>query len=155
MKKQIENSVFIIDEKGVVSNTITQKIISKRINQKGYECFNLFINGKCRNFKTHRLLGICFILNPNNYPCINHIDGNKLNNCLSNLEWCTLSYNTTHAYKLGLIKPNRKFSSDQEKDILSLINTGLSQRKVGELFNTSQQVIFNIIKRNKLVGQNS
>ena len=59
-------------------------------------------NGKMYNKQLHRLLAKAFIPNPNNYPIINHIDGNKLNNSLDNLEWCTHKHNTIEAYKLGL-----------------------------------------------------
>lgn len=55
----------------------------------------------------HRLIAKAFIPNPNNYPQINHIDGNKQNNNITNLEWCTQSQNTKHAFKMGLEKPNR------------------------------------------------
>lgn len=48
--------------------------------------------------KIHRLLAECFIPNPDNKPCINHKDGNKLNNSIDNLEWATISENTKHAY---------------------------------------------------------
>lgn len=60
-------------------------------------------NGKDRqNKRVHRLLMEAFVPNPNNYPQVNHIDGNKLNNSLDNLEWCTSKYNTNHAIQLGL-----------------------------------------------------
>lgn len=57
-----------------------------------------------RNIKIHRLLALHFIPNPLNLPCINHIDGNKLNNDLDNLEWCTYSENTRHAMTTWLQK---------------------------------------------------
>ena len=52
----------------------------------------------------HRIIAITFIPNPDNLPQINHKDGNKINNNIDNLEWCTRSYNLVHAYKNGLEK---------------------------------------------------
>jgi hypothetical protein len=49
----------------------------------------------------HRLIAEAFIENPNNYPFVNHIDGNKKNNNLNNLEWCTQSQNCLHSVKMG------------------------------------------------------
>ena len=154
MKKQIENSNYTIDINGVVTNEKTFRKIGKHINQKGYECFNIIINNKGKNFKTHRLIGIYFIPNPNNLPCLNHKDGNKLNNSINNLEWCTLSENTTHAYKLGLISKKKKFDNKTEMEIVKMSNLKITQKEIADVFKTSQQTVFNIIKRNKLVGQN-
>ena len=58
--------------------------------------------GLKKNKRVHRLLMEAFIPNPNNYPQINHIDGNKLNNSLDNLEWCTAKHNSREAIRLGL-----------------------------------------------------
>jgi hypothetical protein len=51
----------------------------------------------------HRLIAGAFIDNPNNHPMINHIDGNRLNNSIDNLEWCTNSENQIHAISIGLV----------------------------------------------------
>lgn len=53
----------------------------------------------------HRLVAMKYIPNPNNYEQVNHKDGNKLNNKVENLEWCSQSYNMIDAYKNKLIKP--------------------------------------------------
>lgn len=68
-----------------------------------YTCINLYYLGKTHHFTLHRLLALHFINNPENKPQVNHIDGDKLNNKLSNLEWVTRSENSLHAIKLGLI----------------------------------------------------
>lgn len=69
----------------------------------GYPAVTLMKN-KVRVIKhIHRLLATTFIPNPLNKKCVNHIDGNRLNHDLSNLEWCTHSENTIHAIETGLI----------------------------------------------------
>lgn len=78
--------------------------IRKSFVSNGYLCIYLFKNGKRYRKKIHRLVAEAFIPNPNNLPIINHIDGNKMNNIVSNLEWCTSKQNTIHAYKTGLMK---------------------------------------------------
>lgn len=60
---------------------------------------------KRKNKRIHRLLMEAFVPNPNNYSQINHKNGNKLNNSLSNLEWCSPKQNSNHAVKIGLYKP--------------------------------------------------
>ena len=72
-----------------------------------YRGVSLFLDGTNRRFYVHRLVAQAFIPNPSNLPEVNHKDGNKLNNCVSNLEWVTRSDNAQHAWKTGLLKsPN-------------------------------------------------
>ena len=70
-------------------------------NGKGYLRIKLTVNNKSRRVMLHRLIAEAFIENPNNYPFVNHIDGNKKNNNLNNLEWCTQSQNCLHSVKMG------------------------------------------------------
>lgn len=58
---------------------------------------------KGKDYKIHRLVAQTFIPNPDDLPQVNHIDGNKMNNCVDNLEWCSQSHNIKHAYDNGLI----------------------------------------------------
>ena len=66
------------------------------ITNNGYYRLNLFNNSIRKHYFIHRLVAEAFIPNINNYPCINHIDENKLNNNINNLEWCTVKYNNNY-----------------------------------------------------------
>ena len=80
----------------------------QRIDRGGYLTVRLSKKGKDSTIYVHRLLGFAFIPNPDAKPMINHKDGNKLNNCISNLEWVTHSENMAHAYSIGLVKVKTK-----------------------------------------------
>ena len=71
------------------------KLLKQRINQGYYEVA-LSKDNKKRFFKVHRLIAMTFIPNSNNFPSINHKDENKLNNCVNNLEWCSVKYNCNY-----------------------------------------------------------
>ena len=78
------------------------KILSFRLHTNGYQRVMLSINGKHYDRYVHRLVAEAFCENPNNYNEVNHIDGNKDNNHVSNLEWVTPMQNTHHAIRTGL-----------------------------------------------------
>lgn len=73
-------------------------------NGKGYMIVNLYHNGKQNMCHIHRLVATAFIANPLNKKTVNHIDGNKSNNHVSNLEWATYKENQNHAFDTGLNK---------------------------------------------------
>jgi hypothetical protein len=84
------------------SRILPERIKKQRIDKYGYPCIVLSKNGIKKHFTIHRLVCITFAPNPLNKPQINHIDGNKLNNHVSNLEWCTAIENVTHSVITGL-----------------------------------------------------
>ena len=84
------------------SQLVDEIILKPSINNKGYYYVTLNKDGKQKHKIIHRLIAETFIPNPNNFPCVNHIDGNKMNNDISNLEWCSYSHNNKEAYRLGL-----------------------------------------------------
>lgn len=74
-------------------------IVAKRNNKQGYQIVHI----KYKQYYIHRLVAEAFIPNTKNLPQVNHIDGNKLNNNVKNLEWVTAKENIKHAYKTGLM----------------------------------------------------
>lgn len=96
------------------------KILKPKLTKKGYLEASLYKEGGHKSFALHRLVAEAFIPNPNNYPTINHMDGNKQNNNISNLEWCTYKENIIHAYRTGLKHGIRGKDHSSSKKIAQL-----------------------------------
>ena len=99
---------YEVNEFGEVRNKITKHIIIGDINSAGYQRVALYKNGEQgKKYFRHRLVACLFLPNPQNLPEVNHIDGNKTNNHVDNLEWCNRIKNEHHARKKykGLYKP--------------------------------------------------
>ena len=79
-----------------------EKILNPFTNSHGYKNIRLSLNGVSKVSKVHRLVALAFIPNPENHRIINHIDGDKCNNNVANLQWTTPSENTQHAFDTGL-----------------------------------------------------
>lgn len=97
---------FSISSEGDVYSHRTDRILKQTIHKNGYYLLSTYLNGRKSKsvcFRVHRLVAQAFIPNPENKPHVNHLDGNKLNNAVDNLEWCTPQENVRHAYDTGLI----------------------------------------------------
>ena len=81
--------------------SVRYRIIKSAINRCGYKTVSLCYNGKKKTKSIHRIVAEAFIPNLNKLPVINHIDGDKTNNKVENLEWCTYKHNTMEAIRLG------------------------------------------------------
>jgi hypothetical protein len=102
--------------------------MQQRIDRAGYLTVRLTKKDKGSTRTIHRLLALTFIPNPDKKRCVNHKDGNKLNNSLLNLEWCTHSENLKHAYDNGLIKKNKGKHHHEARKLQCL--------KTGQIFDT-------------------
>ncbi len=100
---------YFVSNLGRVKSTMkkNEKILTPRENGKGYLRVHLSVNGRIKDYYIHRLVADAFIHNPENLPEVNHKDGDKGNNHIDNLEWCTRSENIRHAFDNGLSKSPR------------------------------------------------
>lgn len=98
---------YSVSDNGDIRNDKTGKIKAERLNRYGYPIVDLYSNGKRQTTRIHRLVAETFIPNSENKTQINHLDGDKRNNNIKNLEWCTPKENVSHAFNSGLMKPRR------------------------------------------------
>lgn len=130
----------------------TTKVIRERIFvgniTKGYRHVLLSSEHglKKKNLKVHRLVSKAFISNPTNKPIVNHKDGNKLNNNVSNLEWCTHIENCNHSLKV--LKRNccekaglSKLNNIQVREIKSRLKSEAIGARLAEEFNVNKRTI--------------
>ena len=92
-----------LDRFGSDDRKLKGKLIKCGVNVAGYKFVILRKDNESKNIMIHRLVAWAFLSNENDLSDVNHKDGNKQNNCMGNLEWCTRSYNLKHALKIGLV----------------------------------------------------
>ena len=96
----------LLQIRSVKRNGTNGKVLKQITDEGGYKICCLMVLGKRTNKKVHRLIAENFIPNPHNKATINHIDNNRANNSIENLEWCTIAENNAHMVKQGRHRHN-------------------------------------------------
>lgn len=145
---------YLINKDGVVIRQKDRMIVKPMIDTSGYfrvSLTHIRPNGSVIDYeRVHRLMGLTFLDNPDNKRTINHIDGNKLNNTLHNIEWATYSENVQHAHDIGLqpkqIGPRfyaRKFTEEQRIEIRAA-DSSISTASLARKYGLSEATVYNI-----------
>lgn len=124
------------------------RLLVQNISKTGYRVVTLFRPGFSRVYKVHRLVAEAFLPNPESKRTVNHIDGNKLNNHVSNLEWATDLENIRHAFanKLIVTCVGEKQSATKlkSKEVLEIYQSNLPRRVLCKIYNISYTAICSI-----------
>jgi len=128
--RSIDRTVLGTD--GVIYPFKGKKLALTPHKDTGYLIVNLWKNNKGSGFYVHRLVAQAFIPNNENKPEVNHIDGNKRNNHISNLEWVTSKENTQHAINTGLKVYTNRLTEEEFLECLQVILAGESYQKLSE-----------------------
>lgn len=106
--------LYSATDDGQIYSERSKKFLKPRLDKGGYQQVNLHKNGVQKTYKVHRLIAMTFLKNPDNLPCVNHKDENRINNCIDNLEFCTHEYNNqygSHSRAVYCLEINKTFLS--------------------------------------------
>jgi hypothetical protein len=145
---------YQVSNAGKIKNVVRGTIKAGQIQKDGYEKLVLYKDNFYKSYYVHRLVLTTFIGNGKDKDQANHLDGNKANNYLENLEWCTRGENMKHADKLGLRKmPKGKDHYKAlltEKEVLMIRekyhNRGSTLSKLAREYKANVGSVYNIVK---------
>lgn len=154
--KSLKRRVDIKSRKGKVFNiAINEKILKPGFNRHYYQV-HLCKEGKYPLYEIARLVADAFIPNPDNKPQVNHINGDKLDNRVENLEWCTCSENRYHAYRMGLQSAKgenngqAKLTESNIREIRSLFEfRKITSIMLAQKYNVSPSCIKSIVRKER------
>lgn len=151
LKGIVENGDnYSVSSAGRVRNDETEQLLKRSLSGTGYLRVVLYKDGKRKQQSVHRLVATAFLENPDNKPMVNHIDGVKANNELTNLEWCTASENLAHAYSIGLTSSKgensriSKFTDNDIRSIKEMLRDGCRGKDIAALYGVAKATITQI-----------
>lgn len=147
---------YMVSSTGKIMNTRTGKILDPMVSRKGYHQICMNCNGVYTNPMVHRVVAQAFIPNPENKPQVNHINGDKSDNRVENLEWVTCQENIDHAWATGLHKPRygddanaSKYTEKQVHEVCKLLEQNkLLNTEIAKITGVDVYVISKIKCRN-------
>lgn len=151
---QISDSGRIFTKRRLIGNKIYYgRELIPQLTSDGYLKITLSKNGKCKKYYLHRLVAIQYLDNSNHLCQVNHIDGNKMNNSITNLEWCTKEENQNHAIRTGLMqrgqdRPSAKLTETQVIEIYKLKGV-LKAQDIADKYGVSKNTINCILRGSK------
>lgn len=143
---------YFVSNLGRVRSSKSSKCLREAKNNRGYSVVGIY-NAQHKLFTqlVHRLVAKAFIDNPEGLPHVNHLDGNKQNNRVDNLEWSSPSRNQRHAIQNGLRKPFKgsnnpkaKLNESRVRIARSLIKSGHSDKTIGNCIGVDRRSVFDI-----------
>lgn len=158
--RALDKRIYLVDPEGMIwkraptSNGRHVRMVKFSTHRpSGRVYFNMTFEGKTKSVLVNRVVALALIPNPNNYPDVNHIDGNKANNHPSNLEWNSRSQNEKHAFRTGLKatrgsqNSNAKLTAQQVLEIRVRRNAGATYDLLAHDFGVSSATVRSIVER--------
>lgn len=140
---------YMIDKQSNIYSKSKKIILNQTLNNGYYYRVNLCKNNKDKEYKilsVHRLVALAFLENPQNKKFVNHKDGDKSNNSLSNLEWVTSSENQQHAVKTGLLKVKGKNINVINQKTNEIVNTFTSIKEAAIFYKTRENCVSDVCR---------
>jgi hypothetical protein len=153
LKRVVGFSDYFVTREGVLISLRSKnpRVLKYKESSGGYPyCLCISDKGVRTTLLIHRAIALSYIPNPNNYPCVNHLNGIKNDNRIENLEWCTFSRNSKHAFEIGrtmkkgVDSPKARFNADQVRQIKKMIKSGAGTTAISRIYNCPQSTINNI-----------
>jgi hypothetical protein len=147
--KRYKDTNYEVSDLGNVRSLNTGAVMRASVDERGYPKITAWASNVPSNLRVHRMVAEMFLPNLEGKPVVNHLDGVKTNNCLTNLEWATVAENTQHAYDTGLQGRGEdhhlaKLVEDDVHEIRQLIATGMSATAIGAKFGVTMHAVLHI-----------
>jgi hypothetical protein len=155
----------MVSEEGCIKSTHTGNTLNVHEDNDGYLRCKVWcpLERKLKGVSVHRAKAKSFIPNPLNLPCVNHLDLNRQNNDIANLEWCTVAENNAHGLlygdivvgKFGENNLNSNITEQQVHEVCTLLVEGLSQVDIARITGIKKSSVFDIKAKTKWIAISS